>query len=149
MICPGCGSFISPGDAYCPECGATFRLEDDDGLSEHVSELKARIGRLIREGEYESALDEARQLQEFCDATDEQDSLRRSYVELYDEYAGDLKYGDAASVVDEYLEVFPDDELFLNMISLKARQHRHTDLLDEISYRLDRADGFEADVDFL
>ena len=147
MICPVCGSFISPGDAYCPECGATFRL-DDDGLNEHVSVLKAKIVRLIREGKYESALEEARQLQEFSDVSDELDSLRCSYVELYDEYARDLKYGDAADVVDEYLEVFPDDMQFLNMISLKARQHRHTDLLDEISYRLDRADGFEADVDF-
>ncbi len=147
MICPVCGSFISPGDAYCPECGATFRT-DDDGLSKHVSVLKAKIAHLIRKGEYESALEEARQLQEFVDVSDELDSLWRSYVELYDEYARDLKYGDAADVVDEYLEVFPEDMQFLNMISLKARQHRHSDLLDEIRYRLDRADGFEADVDF-
>ena len=30
MICPRCGSFISAGDAYCPECGYQGDDEEDD-----------------------------------------------------------------------------------------------------------------------
>ena len=78
MICPRCGSFISPGDVYCPSCGATFRLdeEEDDypdswsvsksGGGEYgsdpsvrqISQLKLIVNQLIEAGEYESALNE-------------------------------------------------------------------------------------------
>ena len=136
------------GDPYCSHCGTTFRWANDDDSNGHISGLRHKIRHLIRNEEYESALEAIRQLMKYGDASDEMKAVRCHYVKLYAQYAEDLMYGDACDVVDEYLEIFPDDRVFLSLISLKARECRHSDLLDEINYKLDMRDGFEADVEF-
>ena len=146
--CPNCGEMVMAGDPYCSHCGTTFRWADDDNSNDHISGLRLKVRHLIRNEEYESALEAVRQLMKYGDASDEMKAVRCHYVKLYAQYAEDLRYGDACDVVDEYLEIFPDDRVFLSLISLKARECRHSDLLDEINYKLDMMDGFEAYVEF-
>ena len=170
MICPICGSFISPGDVYCPSCGATFRLdeeEDDypdrcsvsksggneygsDSSFKQISQLKLIMNQLIEVGEYESALNELVRMKEYCDVSEELKSVRRHYVGRYVEYIKERKYSDAHVCVFEYLGTYPDDSTFLSLISVNARQFGDSSMLNEMKHRMDMMGGYEdfEDVDY-
>ncbi len=150
MICPRCGSFIDPGDAYCPGCGATFQSvedEDDDYLRDYVLGLKAKINRLIINEEYEKALHAIKELDGYEDASDELRIVRKYYVDCYVQYMDDFKNGDAYDVIDQYLEIFPEDTIFLSIIAVKAREFRDLMLVDEMYNKMDMLDGFSQDFD--
>lgn len=149
MICPRCGSFIDPGDAYCPGCGATFRLveDEDDYLDEYVLGLKAKISNLIRNGEYENAVNPIKELEKYEDVSDELKPVRRYYVELYVQYMDDFNYSDAYVVIDQYLDMFPEDTIFLSMIAVKAREFGDLVFVNEIYYKMDMIESSKQDFD--
>lgn len=68
--------------------------------------------------------------------------VRDRYVEQYVRHVKDFEYGDAHGVYDEYVEMHPGDFLFLKMILINARQFLDSELVDEISYRMDMLDGW-------
>lgn len=148
--CPNCGEIVMQGDPYCSHCGTAFRWreDEDDYFDDYVSALKLKTRHLTEDEEYRSALETVKELREYDDANNELKALRNHYIELYVRYAKDLEYGDANNAVNEYLEIFPDDLTFLKIISVKAREYRDLDLVNEINYRLDSIDGFKADTDF-
>lgn len=119
MICPRCGSFISPGDAYCPECGATFRTAEDE--CSPTSKPKA------------NRTNEKSKLEELCG----DETIREQYIDRYVKHIKDSNIADAYIAVNEYLEMYPADCDFMLKIACKAIVYHDEPMKHEMYYQLD------------
>ena len=134
--CPNCGEIVMNGDPYCSHCGATFRWDDDIDFGDYSYGSKSAEDSPV----YDWPFDGIRELSE--EEYAKLKPVRDRYVERYVRHVKDLEYGDAHAVYDEYVAMHPGDFLFLKMISINARQFLDSELVDEISYRLDMLDGW-------
>ena len=119
VICPRCGSFIEPGDAYCPECGATFHMVDDgfDWPRYNPAKDTSTVGK-----------DEDADLEKLKTG-------RMENVEKYCEYAKKGQYLKAHEVFYDYNSEHPEDTYFISWIAIKSRELRDFTLLEDIRYK--------------
>ena len=97
MICPRCGSFISPGEVCCPECGATFKVVENTGddVNDYRFTLRLNIAHSIRKGEYKRALELLGELDEYEDVSVQLEPVRKHYIEVIVRHMGDGEHGTA------------------------------------------------------
>ena len=161
MICPRCGSFISAGDAYCPECGYQERNEEEEDdfyvqdsiaagsrqkewpvkeESKECPKIQEGISKSLESEDYKIALMLARDLREYgcsADVGDELKKIRRHYLKKYDDFLREGNRIDANWVFEEYVDIYPYDMTFLSVIAIKARENGNLDLVNRIYDMMD------------
>ena len=160
MICPRCGSFISPGDAYCPECGYREQSDEMEDYPVHPSlsagsEAKAKpvadesvecpkiqegLSKALESEDYKIALMLARDLREYecsADVAEELKKIRRHYIKRYDELMRKGNRIDANWVFEEYVDIYPYDMTFLSVIAIRARENGNLDLVNRVYDMMD------------
>lgn len=161
MICPRCGSFISPGDAYCPECGYRERVEEEDvdfyvqdsitagrrqkegpvkEESRECPKIQEGLSKALESEDYKIALMLARDLREYecsADVAEELKKICRHYIKRYDELMRKGNRIDANWVFEEYVDIYPYDMAFLSVIAIKARENGNLDLVNRVYDMMD------------
>ena len=155
MICPRCGSFISAGDAYCPECGYQEPTQEDDGFyyqepieakpkdrkdSPECPEILKSLSQSLESEDYKIALMLVRDLKEHecsVDVTEELKKIRRHYLKKYDDFLRQGNRIDANWIFEEYVDIYPYDKTFLSVIAIKAREIGNLDLVNRVYDMMD------------